>query len=82
MNKQLRPMQKYTNYTRFLKVRNHKSFKLKTIVNSQLCMSGCSNKVWLKKGRVPGNPAQGKRVLKKCPLSQLRFLNKDFEKLL
>jgi hypothetical protein len=36
----------------------------RNIINSQLCMSGCSKQAWLNKGKVPRNSAH-KRVLKK-----------------
>jgi hypothetical protein len=38
-------------------------------------MSGCSNKVWLKKGSMPGNPAHRKRVLKKVSTQPVKILN-------
>jgi hypothetical protein len=46
------------------------------IVNSQLCMSGCSNKVyiWLNQGSMPGNPAHRKRVLKKVSTQPMKIL--------
>jgi hypothetical protein len=37
-------------------------------------MSGCSNKVWLKKG-MPGNPAHRKMVLKKVSTRPMKILN-------
>jgi hypothetical protein len=38
-------------------------------------MSGCSNKEWLKKSRMPVDPAHGKRVLRKM----FHSANEDFE---
>jgi hypothetical protein len=46
-------------------------------------MSGCSNKVWLKKGSMPGNPAHRKRVLKKAstqPMKILTFWNHPYKR--
>ncbi len=47
MDKQLKSIQKTHKLQDILNVRNHKIFNY-SIVNSQLYMSGCSNKEWLK----------------------------------
>ncbi len=56
-------MQKYKIYTIFQRS-NAKRILTANVVNSQLCMSGCSVQAWLNTGKMPRNPAH-KRVLKK-----------------
>jgi hypothetical protein len=38
-------------------------------------MSGCPNKVWLKKGSMPGDPAHRKRVLREMSTQPMEILN-------
>jgi hypothetical protein len=52
-----------------------------TFLNSQLCMSGCSNKAWLKNGGMLRKLAHEKRIIIKGLLNQSKILNKDFDNL-
>ena len=63
MNKQLKSKQKH----KILNVKEHKIFNY---VNSQLCMSGCSNKEWLKKVECQVILHIERGFSEKCPLSQ------------